>query len=269
LVAYYTFDEPAGFTETTLTNTVGSYDGTLKGNPTWVTSGATLSKMVAPGNAMSFDGSDDYVAITNTTSEDFTLEAWIKPDGTGSAAGSNAFHGDGILWSDVSGSANDFVLAILGNNIAFWDGSADANGTGGNVTGNTDVVTDGEWHHIAVTRESGGSMILYVDGVPDGSATAGTNALTDNPAIHIGANTLNSRYYSGQIDEVRIWNTARSQTEIQADMYRALDSFESGLAAYYRFDQDSGTELVDVTSFDNDGTLNGSPTWVTSEVPMD
>ncbi len=41
------------------------------------------------------------------------------------------------------------------------------------------------------------------------------------------------------------------------------------MVAYYKFDQDSGTEVVDITSSDHDGTLNGGPTWVTSTVPLD
>ncbi|MDM8564109.1 PA14 domain-containing protein [Candidatus Halobeggiatoa sp. HSG11] len=259
LIAYYNFDEKVGSSIAVLSDIAGSNHGTLNGDPTWVDSGATLSKMLPPGNAMSFDGVDDYVEITNVTSDDFSLEAWIKTD-VSAPTGSYAYQGDGIIWSDVGGVANDFVLAVLGDKLSFWDGNANMN-----ITGTTNI-TDSNWHHVAVTRASGGSMTLYVDGSSNGSANAGTGALTDNSVIHIGANTITNRYYSGQIDEVRVWDTVRSQDEIQDNMNSTVSSFESGLVAYYRFDQDSGQEVIDVSSHDHDGVLNDStgPAWVPS-----
>jgi hypothetical protein len=198
---------------------------------------------------LSFDGSDDYVEIPNTTSANFTLEAWIKPNGTATNEGANTYRGDGLLWSDISGNANDFVLAVQGDNLSFWEGSANAN-----LTGNS-ILTDGNWHHIAVSRQANGPMILYVDGKQDGFASAGSGTLTANPLIHIGANTDSSRYYSGQIDEVRIWNTVRTKTEIEDNMNTSLSASESGLTAYYTFDEIS-LPVTDDSGNGNDGTIN-------------
>lgn len=266
LMAYYNFDEVTGSTQATLTDIFDNNDGTLNGDPTWVDSDAPLSKIVAPGNAMSFDGVDDYVemsgytGITGTNAR--TMEAWIKTTDTEAPIVSWGTDAVGEKWifrvQDGNGTAGAIRVEV----------------NSGYIVGST-VVSDGEWHHVAATFEDDGSpnvadIKLYVDGVLE--TTSAVGALTIDTAIgnnvKIGVDHHN-RYFNGQMDEVRIWNVARSEAEIQADMNRALGSFESGLEAYYRFDQDSGTELVDVTSFDNDGTLNGSPSWVTSTVPMD
>ncbi|TAE54427.1 MAG: T9SS C-terminal target domain-containing protein, partial [Bacteroidetes bacterium] len=64
-----------------------------------------------------------------------------------------------------------------------------------------------------------------------------------------------SSYLNGNVDEVRIWNAARTEQQIQEYMYRSLEGSESGLAAYYRFDDATGSTLDDKTSNANDGTI--------------
>jgi len=86
---------------------------------------------------------------------------------------------------------------------------------------------------------------------------------TGSTNVKIGTDHHN-RHLNGIIDEVRIWSTARSQTEIQDNMYSTVLDSQSYLEAYYRFDQSDGTEVIDLTDFDNDGTINGNPTWTTS-----
>ena len=74
----------------------------------------------------------------------------------------------------------------------------------------------------------------------------------------------------GQIDDVSIWNVARSQSEIQNNMHKILNGDESNLVAYYPFDHTSGTALSDRTTNDNDGTLKNmtDDDWVTSTAPF-
>ena len=64
-----------------------------------------------------------------------------------------------------------------------------------------------------------------------------------------------SELYTGQIDEVRIWNYARTQTEIRRDMCRRLTGTESGLVGYWRFDECGGNTAFDSSGNGNDGTL--------------
>src|SRR5262249_32542727 len=74
--------------------------------------------------------------------------------------------------------------------------------------------------------------------------------------------------FIGQIDEVRIWNAVRTADEIQLDSAAPLTGTESGLAAYYRFDEGSGTTARDATPNHRDGTLGTSgsnlPAWATA-----
>lgn len=167
----------------------------------------------AIGKALAFDGVDDFVRISNSLPASFTISCLIKttqlfPQATFS------YDGTGIIWSDVGGSANDFVIGGTRstggvNRLSFFVGS-------GNVTttGNQEIST-GEWTHLAVSRNAtNGEVRLYVNGIFDGSATGGTAVLNGNPNIHIGGNTLDSRYFNGAIDDVRFYSRVLSQGEI-------------------------------------------------------
>jgi len=232
----------------------------------------TVTSTVLPtsiaGNGLNFDGVNDYVRINNSVTASFTLELNIKT-AVPSLFGQLAYHGNGLIWSDVAGSANDFSLAVLNNKIAFFDGS------NARSLNSDRVVTDGAWHHIALTRQASGVMTLYIDGVLEDAATAGAAALTANPFISIGGNTLDSRYFNGAIDEVRIWNTVRTQAQIKSAMFKDLSGGEAGLVDYYNFNQGiaagSNTGLVtatDTRGSTNHGTLNNfaltgaSSNWV-------
>ena len=118
-------------------------------------------KAKAQNNALNFDGVDDYVSITNNTTANFTIEAWIKTS-ISSHTGSAAYQGSPIAWSDVGGVANDFTFSILNNHLAFFDGS-----NNGEIDGSINLC-DGNWHHVAIVRTAGSTSYLYVDGVQDG-----------------------------------------------------------------------------------------------------
>ena len=66
-----------------------------------------------------------------------------------------------------------------------------------------------------------------------------------------------ANFFSGEIDEVRVWDTARTASEIEEYRYATLDGDETNLAAYYNFNQDTvnGTAIADVSTNSNDGTL--------------
>jgi len=100
---------------------------------------------------------------------------------------------------------------------------------------------------------------------------ATTPMLANNQGLALGK-YLNSSdgLFQGQLDEVRIWNDVRTLDEIRSNMFQTLKGNESGLAAYFRFDQDndiSQTTLFDITTNSNDGSLNfidPSAAWVNS-----
>lgn len=78
-----------------------------------------------------------------------------------------------------------------------------------------------------------------------------------SPVLHIGGiinNSSRNWTFAGQIDEVRIWNVARSQAEILLTMSQPLSGTESGLAAYYSMSDGAGATLTD----DSTNSWNGS-----------
>ncbi len=97
----------------------------------------------------------------------------------------------------------------------------------------------------------------------------------DKEQFRIG-NPANAKDVPGlyaEIDEVRLWNIARTHEQITDEMYRSLSGAETGLAGYWRFDTGSGMEVVDATGNGNDGKLGADdnqplPSWVPSQAPI-
>ena len=161
-VAYYRFEEAAG---------TSALDSSGNGNTGTYTNGPLLARASLPqlGLAVSFDGINDHVVTPRTVATDFTLELWLRTTAT-SPAGAQAFQGDGLLWSDVGGSANDFVLAVLNDRAAFFTGNPDTTVIG------TTLLNDGSWHHVVVRRTMGSAKQLYVDGVLQATGTTSDSA---------------------------------------------------------------------------------------------
>jgi hypothetical protein len=200
-VAYYRFEETSG---TTAFDTANSNNGSY-------VNGVLLNQPGAPalGQAASFDGIDDYVSTPRTVSTDFTLEAWVKTTAP-SLTGSQSYEGNGLLWSDVGGAADDFAMAMLNNGLSFFTGNPDVTVT------SAAAINDGVWHHLVATRTQGGSVEIFIDGVSQGTTTTNNNPLNGNPSIMIGGNVLDGRYFAGLIDEVAYYPAVLSTARIRA-----------------------------------------------------
>ncbi|MFI9201143.1 LamG-like jellyroll fold domain-containing protein [Streptomyces sp. NPDC053048] len=132
---------------------------------------------------------------------------------------------------------------------------------------NAEVRTeDTAWHHWACVHEHAARrQTVYRDGVLAGSRTTdagytGTGALLLGRALAQGARA--------ELDEVRVWDRARTADEIERDKGVRLIGNDPGLVAYYRFDEGAGTRLHDQTDHARHGELIGGPRWVTSEAPI-
>jgi hypothetical protein len=176
------------------------------GNNGTLTNGPTFSSL--NGGSIVFDGTNDYVSILNNTTVSFTIGCWINTTAT-SYTGTQGYEGNGIVWSDVGGVANDFVLSIL-NNKASWF-------TGDNTTtiNSTTTINTGAWFYITVVKNgSNSTKELFINSISESTGTSGTSTLTANPNIAIGGNTLDSKYFSGKIAQVQIYNRALSAQEV-------------------------------------------------------
>jgi hypothetical protein len=207
LAGYWPFDEVTG---STAFDTSGSLNnGALVNLNDSNRTGGVWAR------ALSFNGTNSYINISNNLGNDFTLSLWIKSTQVFQLT-DNTFGGTGIIWSDVGGTANDFVLggtrnAAGTNRLSFFTGNPDSSLNG------TKNISTGRWTHLAaVRRRSTGERRIFVNGVLDGVSFAGTNVLTANPVIRIGGNTLDNRYFLGLIDEVRAYNRALSDAEVAA-----------------------------------------------------
>ena len=109
------------------------------------------------------------------------------------------------------------------------------------------------WHHFALTW-NGTQTRWYWNGVPIGNpriATAGVNVAAVNHRI--GARP-GGEFFNGTMDEIRVWNVARSAAEIAANFQQELNGDEPGLVAYWNFEGN----LVDRAGGDNNGTAVGN-----------
>lgn len=125
------------------------------------------------------------------------------------------------------------------------------------------------WQHLAVTYEAGDSLKSYINGVQVGAVSVGSAGLatnTDPLIIGIASWDLSNFQSFGNIDEVRVWDVARSVSDINQDMFRELSGSETGLVAYYNFNQSTGSDLPDITGNGNDGTGNNvdADEWIAS-----
>lgn len=215
------------------------------------------------GFALALDGKGDYVRVTRQIGDDFTIEGWIQT--TDSRNGNGFWQGTPLFYADVNGAPkNDFGVSILNNHLAFGVGNPDT------TIESTSAIDTGAWVHVAVTRvKSTGVISVYVNGVRENSLThQNRNTLSDPPFIDFGGNTINNRWLTGTIDEVRIWNVARSESQIAGAMSKRLTGNEAGLVGYWRLDDGSGATATDSSPSGNDGQLEGNPTWVPSNLVL-
>ncbi|MDB6018444.1 MAG: Laminin sub domain 2 [Pedosphaera sp.] len=207
LAGYWLFDE---------TNGVTAFDNSPAGNNGTLVQINNNDRVPGVwGSALSFNGTNAYVAISNNLGGDFTISLWIKSTQIFPQT-DNTFAGTGLFWSDVGGTHNDFVLggtrsATGINRLSFFTGNPDSSING------TKNIASGQWTHLAVVRHKAtGERRLFVNGTVDADDSGSTNFLSGNTMVSIGGNTLDSRYFLGQMDEVRVYNRALSDAEIAA-----------------------------------------------------
>ena len=191
----------------------------------------------AQNNAIEYNGTDDYIKVTNPNpivSGDFSVELWINAD-TWEAGGN---------WNSLvslrSGLNLNWQLIYIGGTIAVWYNDNNVAIPFG-ISPSTN-----KWHHMALVR-SGNYWNLYLDGVLVSQQENATAVNTNIYNLNIGASGFGDGFFDGEMDEVRIWNDARTEAEIRANMYRELinPSSETDLVAYYKLNGISGTSAAD------------------------
>jgi len=198
LVASYAFDEGSG---STVSDGSGNGNTGTVANATWTTDGKF-------GSALSFNGSDSVVTVPDSVSlrlkEAMTLEAWVNP----SVAS--------VDFRDVIDKGSDYFLEGTSRGPGAPSVGATLTSSSAFAFGDTPLVPNA-WSHLAVTYD-GSSLRMFVNGRQVAvRAYQGEIASSTNP-LEIGGDHILGQYFSGKIDEVRIYNIARTQAEIQSDM---------------------------------------------------
>lgn len=218
------------------------------------------------GSALNFDGPDDIVTFNSTLGNfgtgDFTIEFQIKTT-----------YQNYYIFSKRSTCNNDNFLSInLGNGkIGVETSNIYVPGSGASFSGNA-FLSDDVWHKVSLSRNAG-VLTLYVDGIQDGqfipTTPENTNVdLNNNYILQLGGIAPCTPYIGyqvlkGSIDEVRFWSRAVPQAEIINNMNCELATGQTGLLAYYKFNQGidnadntSITTLIDNSGNGNTGTLS-------------
>ena len=262
LIAYWPMDEASG---TTVADVKYSYNATATGST--VTTGVY-------SYGRYFNGSSYYISTPSITpyNSSRTVEFWFKPMATGSQRGILSV-GNGVaetapLW---------LIVQTSGNLLSVYHGAAYRNGT--------TVLTAGTWYHAAYTyNASSNQVVLYLNGKVEYSGTAADSNF-NNTNLYIG--TGYGGYFSGNIDEVRIYNMALPASTIQADYVqgnnpnfasfiqqtsggikiegtnsnRITNNQGQGLIDYWNLNESSGSTLTDSVGSNN---LTASGTSITA-----
>jgi len=208
LVGHWALDDGSG---TTASDSSGNGNtGTLNGDTAWTTG------HIGSG-AAAFDGTGDYINVPDSASlavsTGITVAFWVNfasnPGGQKPLVGQAASLSSTTGWS-VS------LLTTGGINAS--------QGVTGGVGGNNKQLTStgtagtGSWQHIAyVGQISGGNLIMtiFINGIASGTQTVTATALADSTAaLRLG--NIQTTYYTGSLDDVRVYNNALSEAEIKA-----------------------------------------------------
>jgi len=210
-----------------------------------------------PSNALQFNGTNQYVTDATPaslpTGSVITVEAWVYPSGY--ADGSY----NGVVSygpRNCSPSGKSFLLSMTNQgrpSMATWCNDFVP------TTGPTAVLNT--WNHIACVI-NGNVVKLYLNGYEWSSTLTITPSIVSGP-LSIGCTDNPGRYFNGRIDDVRIWNTARTAEQLNQNKLTCLTGAESGLVSYYKFEEGTGATLNDIGPANNDAVLVNASPWVT------
>jgi hypothetical protein len=198
--------------------------------------------------------------------DNFTVEFWLKAfpgeNTAGTCGPGDWYYGNVVIDRDVFGDGDHGDYGIVICNRRLVVGVQRLSSTNSGVTGNI-IVDDGEWHHIAVTRNSStGGVALFVDGVLDaiqnnGPSTGNISYRDARPTSYPNSDPFlvfaaekhdypGSLYYKGWLDEVRISNTIRYTSNFVAPS--SAFTTDANTVGLYHFNEGAGTYIGDASN---------------------
>ena len=223
-----------------------------------------FSVSVFANNALDFVDPIQYIEVSNmnnTFENSGTFSAWINPF-SADYNGRIAFQENN--WEIYTSTQNEKFVTV---SFVKYYANAPL------IVNTENVVPKNEWSHIAVSFD-GINAVIYINGekveqnVISNADGKVVNAQNENLLI---GNSRSFQSFDGQIDEIRIWNVQRDQTQIKDNMNYNVDAKEKGLVGYWKFDEVEGTVSFDETSNRNNANLvnfNADTSWIASEVEI-
>lgn len=221
-------------------------------------------------NALDFDGVNDLVfASVNPAldySNGYTIEAWVFAPAIGSS------HLPILSVGNTTTSDIEIYIQAGTSDLIVSHDRGEANSGG---FGFSDPPAN-QWFHLAVTYD-GTNIKAFYNGVQQAVvqssfAPPGPMVKTNGLLLKVGevshtAFGAGGAFFNGQVDEVRVWDYARTSIEITSQSDECLNGSESGLSAYYNFDEGSGTSAVDLAGGNNGTLLNmDASDWVSGAI---
>ena len=233
-------------TQTIYATTSGNYAAEVGSNPA-----------VENEYSMSFDGVDNFISIGDNLgfeyTDPFTIEAWVR-----------------------TSQATDIkqIISKLNENFVGWGMQLD-NGrlsayvssnwlTNYSLIGGTTIISDGNWHHTAMTYDGATNITLYVDGVMETTSYQVNNlsqSIINAVPTEIGCyngNDNRDEFWDGLIENIAIYNTQKSMLGIRESMKCPPNGSEVELIGYWNFEEGSGNNALDLSPSGNNGNINGS-----------
>ncbi|WP_053069190.1 LamG-like jellyroll fold domain-containing protein [Bizionia psychrotolerans] len=228
---------------------------TYQAAPVWQNFGIILPP--TPATHLNFDGINDYVDCGNILPASYTKEAWISMSTVTSAN------------NIISGSSNS-------GQHAFWvpNGILSAGHNGSwNAVIDSNILSLNTWYHVALSYDSATQELkLYKDGILVAINYSIPAPINGNKVTIGGFSPSEGNFlWNGSIDDIRIWNVARTADQINSSKNCELQGDETGLVAYYKFNQGidatdntSETTVIDETGVNNGTLINFGLTGTTS-----
>ena len=255
----------------------------LTGAPTDVSSPVDDSTPVPTAVAdshLSFDGVDDRVLVPwdeSFPTEVFTAGAWIRlpaPPGQRAAIiargeDDNSFNLSWQLYVGPEGDLEAMLEASNEDNYCYPDNDCVPSGTceSGDL-----FLADGAWHHVAFTRDEGGTLVFYIDGQErarcEGTGTPSSNnqQFLSFGATHgsigrlpAGAKEPPIWFLLGDIDDPAMWNRSLTAAEIETVQQDGVDPASPGLVGFWSLDEGQGQDVNDLSPALNHGYLGADP----------
>ena len=215
LISEWKFDEgvaqSTADTWTGINNcTLGSTTSVDVNDPTWITSGCVY------GNCLSFDGTNDYLDCGNSdnldSQQEFTYEAWIYP---------TAFSGFKDIFVHRNSGSSSAIGLWLNGSALYTEIKND--GRVSQLSGSAHTLVLNKWQHVALSLNSAGVAKIYLNGVAVSLSGNVYGPFTDfNTSFFFGTHSA-SQYFSGMIDNARVYSVAASTSQIREEYFAGLN----------------------------------------------